>query len=216
MVPATLHDYFIASAGASAALIGLLFVAVSIAPERVFGSAASGDRTYRASSAFFVLGNGLFVSLGGLLPQLNVGSVLVAAGTVGLVNTIMLVVDLWQRGRRELGRGLLLATGSFAIFGGEVWTGAGLLRHPDATAAVYVVTYLVLGGYVIGLARAWELVGGRDYSLLMTVLLPTVLHRGRISPPADSVNDGGQPRPQSRARRQSHPSRSGSGRSRRG
>lgn len=215
MVPASLHDYFIASAGASAALIGLLFVAVSIAPERIFGSDASGDRTYRASSAFFVLGNGLFVSLGGLLPQLNLGAVLVAAGAVGLLNTLMLVIDLWQRGRRELGRGLLLATGSFAIFGGEVSNGVGLFRRPDAVAAVYVVTYLVLGGYVIGLARAWELVGGRDYSLLMTVLLPTVLHRGRADPPEAAPDGSSHTRSSSHAPRQPHPSRSGPERRRR-
>lgn len=178
MVPTSLHDFFIASASTSAALIGLLFVAVSIAPERIFGTA--GDRTYRASSAFFVLGNGLFISLGALLPQLNLGTVAVGAGLVGLLNTAFLILDLWQRGRRELGRGLVLATGSFAIYGGEVWNGVALLRRPDLVPVVELISYFVLGGYLIGLARAWELVGGHNYSLL-----GTALRRGRISPAED-------------------------------
>lgn len=174
LVPVTLHDFFVASSGASAALIGLLFVAVSVAPERIFGTAASGDRTYRASSAFFVLGNGFFISLGALLPQVNLGDVLVVAGIIGLLNTTGVVIDLWQRGLRELGRGMWLATGSFAIYAGEGWNGVALLRRPNAVSVIDIVTYLVLGGYAIGLARAWELVGGRDFHLTLAVF-----HRGR-------------------------------------
>ncbi|HET9014943.1 MAG TPA: hypothetical protein VFN57_05065 [Thermomicrobiaceae bacterium] len=180
MVPSSLHDFFMASAGASAALIGLLFVAVSIAPERVFGSAATGDRTYRASSAFFVLANGLFISLGGLMPRLNLGIVALVAGLIGAVNTVLLVVDLQQQGRRELRQGLLLAAGSLAIYVGEAWSGVALLRQPGLVPVVDQISYLVLGSYVIGLARAWELVGGRYYGLV-----ETFLQRGRVTMPDD-------------------------------
>ncbi|HET7035144.1 MAG TPA: hypothetical protein VFI42_05620 [Thermomicrobiaceae bacterium] len=169
-VPATLHDFFVASSGASAALIGLLFVAVSVAPERVFGPGASGERTYRAGSAFFVLSNGLFISLGALLPQLNLGNILVLIGAGGLINILLLIVELWQRGARPAGHGLLLALGSVALYAGEVRFGIDLLRHPNDQRAVDAVTYMLLAGYVIGLARAWQLVGGQDASLIMTVL----------------------------------------------
>jgi hypothetical protein len=160
-----------------------------VAPERIFGAAAPGDQTYRASSAFFVLGNGLFISLGGLLPQLNLGLLLLIVGLSGLVNTLLLIVDLWQRGRRELGQGFLLAAGSFAIYLGEALNGVGLLRHPGNAGGVDSVTYLLLLGYAIGLARAWELVGGRYYGLIATIR-----HRGRVSlPPAgDEQPDAAQ------------------------
>ena len=169
-VPATLHDFFVASSGASAALIGLLFVAVSVAPERVFGPGASGERTYRAGSAFFVLSNGLFISLGALLPQLNLGDILVLVGAGGLLNILLLIIELWQRGARPAGHGLLLALGSVALYAGEVRFGIGLLRHPNDQRAIDAVTYMLLAGYVIGLARAWQLVSGQDESLVMTVL----------------------------------------------
>lgn len=187
MVPDTLHDFFIASTGASAALIGLLFVAVSVAPERVFGGAASGKRTYRATSAFFVLSNGLFISLGSLLPQLNLGSVLLLVGAVGLSNTFLLLLSLHPQWSRELGRSLVLATGSLALYLGEIWNGVELLRRPNNVGVVDFVTYLVLAGYAIGLVRSWELVAGRDANLLATVFTGGGSGQtGEAQPPAGS------------------------------
>ncbi len=49
MVPEVFHDYFVASTGAGAALVGLLFVAVSIAPERTVMSGILGQRMVNAS-----------------------------------------------------------------------------------------------------------------------------------------------------------------------
>ena len=43
MIPAAYSNFLIASTQASAALIGLLFVSVSIAPERVFGRQAEAN-----------------------------------------------------------------------------------------------------------------------------------------------------------------------------
>ncbi len=51
MVPEAFHDYFVASTGAGAALVGLLFVAVSIAPERTVMSGAPVERQAVATSA---------------------------------------------------------------------------------------------------------------------------------------------------------------------
>ena len=57
MVPEAFHDYFVASTGAGAALGGLLFVAVSIAPERTVMSGAPVDRQAVATSAYTTLLN---------------------------------------------------------------------------------------------------------------------------------------------------------------
>ena len=52
MVPEAFHDYFLATSGAGAALVGLLFVAVSIAPERTVMSGAPVERRAVATSAY--------------------------------------------------------------------------------------------------------------------------------------------------------------------
>ena len=44
VVAAIFADYFMAMASAGAALLGLLFVAVSATPQRTFGRASSVDR----------------------------------------------------------------------------------------------------------------------------------------------------------------------------
>lgn len=168
MVPDTYHDFFLASVGASAALIGLLFVSISLAPERVFGTAATGERLAFAVSAFIALGNIFFISLAGLLPFLNIGIAIVVAGGSGLVNTLLLVVDLWQRRIRRGGRDRILLLGSLAIYVLETWWGTELLRHPARTSALENVTSVLLVAYAVALARAWELLGGQDYSLIRT------------------------------------------------
>lgn len=52
MVPADFANFFIASAGAGAALVGLLFVAVSLAPQQIVTRRAPMERQAVAGSAF--------------------------------------------------------------------------------------------------------------------------------------------------------------------
>ena len=51
MVPSTFTDFFLATSSGGAALIGLLFVATSISPERVFSAKASPELTAVAMDA---------------------------------------------------------------------------------------------------------------------------------------------------------------------
>jgi hypothetical protein len=87
VVPDTFANYFLASAGAGAALIGLLFVAVSINPARTFGDGAHPLRQGVASAAFTALVNAFFVSLSALIPLTNVGTIALA---VGLMDNVAL------------------------------------------------------------------------------------------------------------------------------
>ena len=63
MVPAEFTGYFMAAAAAAGVLIGLLFVAVSLRSETVFGDGASAVGRVQAGSAFISLSNCFFVSL---------------------------------------------------------------------------------------------------------------------------------------------------------
>ena len=58
MIPAPYENFLVASTQAGAALIGLIFVSVSIASQRVFGHEADAERQAQALSAFSALVNG--------------------------------------------------------------------------------------------------------------------------------------------------------------
>ena len=51
MVPEAFHDYFVASTGTGAALVGLLFVVVSITPERTVMTGGSNKCLYRLAQS---------------------------------------------------------------------------------------------------------------------------------------------------------------------
>ncbi len=51
MVPSAFTNFFVASAGAGGALVGLIFVAVSIAPEHIVQASAPVERQAVAASA---------------------------------------------------------------------------------------------------------------------------------------------------------------------
>src|SRR5262249_40719098 len=59
--------FFLASAGAGAALVGLLFVAVSVNPGRNAGPSAPPERQAVSASAYTALINALFISLVSLI-----------------------------------------------------------------------------------------------------------------------------------------------------
>ena len=68
MVPQAFAGFFVGSMAASAALVGLLFVAVSIKPERITARGAPPEPQAVAASAYIALVNAYFISLGGSIP----------------------------------------------------------------------------------------------------------------------------------------------------
>lgn len=137
MVPQSFHDFFIASAGASAALIGLLFVAVSFAPGRIFGSQAVAKSRDSATSAFAALVNAFFVSLVGLEPDANIGQVSTIVGAIALAETLAKVQHWsgWKSEKRVVQSVALLLAG-LGVYGSELWQGQQLLRAPKDTPAL--------------------------------------------------------------------------------
>ncbi len=63
------NNFFLALAGAAAALIGLLFVAVSVAPESIVQARAPVERRALATSVYTALLNAFIIALGALMPQ---------------------------------------------------------------------------------------------------------------------------------------------------
>lgn len=163
-------DFFLATAGAGGALIGLLFVAISINPERTFGPDAPNERQSVAANAFTALIVAFFVSLAALLPDSNVGGISVVMAGLGILSSTRLGFQLAryhlrQRGQRtpllvRLVRALVMVVGSVAVYGAFALAGARVLLQPSDEPALNAVAILVIVCYGLGLFRAWELLGG--------------------------------------------------------
>jgi hypothetical protein len=157
-------------------LIGLLFVAVSLAPGRIFGPAAVGGGQDAALSAFTALVNAFFLSLGGLVPKANIGQATTILGLLALVETLRQLRrwPIWRREKRA-SRGLALVLVGIVIYGGELWVGQQLLRTPTDTSALTPLPGLLLGMYAIGLLRSWELLGAQEHHAGTLALLSRLL-----------------------------------------
>lgn len=171
MVPADYQTFFLASSGASAALIGLLFVGVSIAPERVFGSAADPRRQAQAVSAFSALANVFFISMASLVPSIVLGIVVSVIGGVSALQLLGLLLRVRPGGNIiEAARGVILFAASAAIYGTEIYLGLVLSAKPSESAALTGLLEVILGAYAIGLGRAWQLLGAPRIGLLSYAL----------------------------------------------
>ncbi len=160
MIPAEYSNFLVAGTQASAALIGLLFVAVSIAPERVFGPGGEAEKRALALSAFTALANAFFVSFGSLIPHIDFGVMVVVVGAVAGFQTVALLIMLpnWRREGTLLRSGLLFVVSAF-VYGYEIAIGVQLLSKPFDPSLMTALLALILGVFSLGLARAWELLG---------------------------------------------------------
>jgi hypothetical protein len=172
VVPAEYQTFFLASSGASAALIGLLFVGVSIAPERVFGSEADPRRQAQAVSAFSALANVFFISMASLIPSIVLGIVVSVIGGVSALQLLGLLLRVRPAGGNviEAARGVILFVASAAIYGTEIYLGLVLWSKPSESSALAGLLEVILGAYAIGLGRAWQLLGAPRIGLLSYAL----------------------------------------------
>lgn len=172
MVPDNLHDFFVASGGVSGALIGLLFVAISVSAERLSGEAAKAQpQRIRASAALGAFTNALAVSLFGLLPGHKIGWTSVTVSVVGLVFVAAVVLSLVRLRQVHLktARDLVFLVGLFAVFAVQLAEGLAVVRNPANSGAVDTIAFEVVLCFLIGVSRSWELIGGPDIALTREV-----------------------------------------------
>jgi hypothetical protein len=182
MVPPEFSTFFVTCATAAAALIGLLFVAVSIAPENTVMEGAPIERQAVAASAFTALVNAFFIGVGAQIPHTNVGGFVVLFGGSGLLSTTALLRIMPRGGASwpRFVRGLVMVGISLGLYGAETWQGILLLRNPASVGPLYTLNGLLMGVFGLGLVHAWQLLGARRYGIL-----------GWLNP----LNDLGSPRP---------------------
>lgn len=187
MIPAVYSNFLVASTQASAALIGLLFVAVSIAPERVFGAGAVAEKRALALSAFIALANAFFISFASLIPHIDFGVMVVVVGTVAALQTVQLLAMLpsWRREGTLIRSGLLFVVSAF-VYGYEIAIGVQLLSKPFDPGLMTALLSIILGVFSLGLARSWELLGAPQGRGPFSVLTAWLERRER--PDKDAKN----------------------------
>ncbi len=154
MVPDAIVGYFAAATAAAGALIGLLFVAISLKPEDIFGESAQATPRRLAESSFTALVNAFFVSLVAIVPRTN----------LGWVACIMAILSLYSTFARRIHAPDASDIGTLAfavvIYLGQLGIGIALLVVPGDADLVYKLAYLTVAAFAIALARAWALMTG--------------------------------------------------------
>lgn len=166
MVPENIHDFFIASASVAGALIGLLFVAISVSADRL-AEAKEGTQIHRirASAALTAFVNALVVSLLALIPGHKIGPASLAVAVVGflfVVTALLSLIRLRQARLRTLREAIFLV-GLVVTFVFQFIQGIDLSLHPADSGAVNTIAILVALNFLAGIDRAWELIGGPQF-----------------------------------------------------
>ena len=170
MVPVSYHDFFGGCATVAGALIGLLFVAISVSPEKLAGDKASADHQVKAGAAFSGLINTLVIALLALLPGTGLGAASIALASTGLASTIGLIILLWREHKERIRLGqVFVLVALIVLYGLQLANGTQLDGSARDVNAVDNQGVLAIAFFLFAIARAWQLVGARDTSLLSTV-----------------------------------------------
>ena len=180
----TYADFFEGSATVAGALIGLLFVALSLAPERLRDN-RSIEHLAIAATAFTALVDALFVSLVALQPSSGVDYALVIFGALGLSSTTGLTFRLWRSrhqvhlsNRWPIFIGIIICTYAAQLASGLIHDSS--VGYNDR-AATFV--YVMFG---VGIARAWQLLGLKGGGILDELGVAVAFHPSLDeTPPGD-------------------------------
>jgi hypothetical protein len=187
------REVLVAIATCAAGLTGLLFVAISVAPREGRTRQPHIIQQVRAASALVAFINALSVSLFGLVPGSSAGQAALALALIGIlftaasVRSVLASPDVTPKQRwRQAG---LIAT-LLAAFGAELGCGIGLISNNTGTFGPGLLCDVLIAMLLIGIARAWELVGDRDTGILSSLAV-IVGHSPTLYDPADPSGETG-------------------------
>ena len=187
MVPVSFHDFFSGCATIAGALIGLLFVALSVSPEYLRGENARTDHQVRAGAAFSALVNTMVIALFALLPTTDFGTVAIILAATGLGTTAALVFVLVREDKR-IGRGDLYMFLILLVLYGLQGANAVQLEHtPHRVGLIANQGVLAVLFFLFGIARSWQLVGAREFGLMAT--MASMIHRAADNGPHRAGGD---------------------------
>lgn len=171
----TYRELFAATAAAAGALTGLLFVALSVAPGRRRAFEHLAIQQVRVSAALLAFVNALAISLYSLVPGTRAGYPAAVMGVIGLLFTAAAIRTIRssqatpRQQRQQVGLVVLLVL----IFGAELAGGVASLANPRSVTPLEVISYAVVTSLIVGIERAWELVGDRDTGIVASLAVLT-------------------------------------------
>lgn len=173
------RDLYVVIATSAATLIGLLFVAMSVAHGRAQRHPPI-IRQFRAAAALFAFTNAFCVSLFGLVPGNDVGYPAVIVAGLGLVftaagvrATLSLPTDQQRRRPQSF-----LVFGLLAVFGFQLFFGIQLIADPQRASTLGSLADVLIASLLVGISRSWELVGDWDSGLFSSLRI--LFGRGRV------------------------------------
>lgn len=159
------ESFFTASAGASAAILGLLVVALSVVNADDSNTTTRELRTVLAGSAFVVLVNIFFVSIVALTGGPVVfGVASIAMATIGLLATSRLIPRAKRAGNfstraRTRGLNIVFATVSVVGYSAQLGLAVALVANTHSAALQRALVLIIVIFYASALGRAWEVTG---------------------------------------------------------
>jgi hypothetical protein len=159
------ENFFIASAGASAAILGLLVVAVSVVNADDADPTTRELRTVLAGSAYVVLVDIFFVSIVALTGgPVAFGLASLAMAAVGLLATRRLIprakrAGNFSRSSRSRNLNLAFATISVVGYSAQLGLAVALLTDTESAALQRALVLVIVVFYASALGRTWEVTG---------------------------------------------------------
>jgi hypothetical protein len=154
------RDFFVVIAQSAATLIGLLFVAVTVVRGRSKEQSKEIGE-FRAAASLIAFTNALVVSLFGLVPGNGIGYPAFIMGVIGVLYALAGIRATFTQPLHQQRRWhqVLLIFGLLAVFGFQIVYGLRLIHTPSAHGSLEIVGDVLIASLLIGIGRAWELVG---------------------------------------------------------
>jgi uncharacterized protein involved in response to NO len=169
VVPDNIHEFFMTSGAAAGALIGLLFVAISVSSARLDRRTADAQlHRIRASASLTAFTNALAVSLFSLIPGHKIGPTAFVVAALGLLFVLASLVSLLRRKllRWRTARDAGFILGLTVVLVIQLSEGISVWTHPGDSDSVNTIAMLVVICFFIGITRAWELIRGPEIGLV--------------------------------------------------